>query len=69
MKPAPISIVCVDDERRVLEGLRLTLRRGFHVAAALVSRGYGISHSFIDRMRNFGRGPLEERVRVRLTGS
>jgi hypothetical protein len=30
----------------------------------LVSRGYEISQSFIDRMRNFGPGLLEERIRV-----
>jgi CheY-like chemotaxis protein len=33
----------------------------------LVSRGYEISQSFIERMRNFGPGLLEERVRVQLT--
>ena len=33
----------------------------------LVSRGYEISHSFIDRMRNFGPGLLEEPVRVRIS--
>ncbi len=60
MKPAPISILCVDDEPRVLEGLRLTLR------LAEVPK---VSHSFINRMRNFGPGLLEERVRVRLTRS
>jgi CheY-like chemotaxis protein len=32
----------------------------------LVSRGYEISQSFIDRMRNFGPGLLEERVRVQV---
>jgi CheY-like chemotaxis protein len=30
----------------------------------LVSRGYEVSQSFVDRMRNFGPGLLEERVRV-----
>jgi CheY-like chemotaxis protein len=34
MNPALISILCVDDEPRVLEGLKLTLRRGFNVATA-----------------------------------
>ncbi|MGO9992284.1 MAG: HD domain-containing phosphohydrolase [Steroidobacteraceae bacterium] len=33
----------------------------------LVSRGYEISQSFVERMRNFGPGLLEERVRVRLS--
>jgi CheY-like chemotaxis protein len=33
----------------------------------LVSRGYEVSHSFIDRMRNFGSGLLDERVRVQVT--
>lgn len=32
----------------------------------LVSRGYEISESFIERMRNFGPGLLEERVRVQV---
>lgn len=32
----------------------------------LVSRGYEISLSFVDRMRNFAPGLLEEKVRVRL---
>jgi hypothetical protein len=35
----------------------------------LVSQGYEISHSFIDRIRNFGPGLLEGRVRVRLARS
>ena len=34
MNPTLISILCVDDEPRVLEGLKLTLRRGFNVATA-----------------------------------
>jgi hypothetical protein len=32
----------------------------------LVSSGYEVSQSFVDRMRNFGPGLLEERVRVRI---
>lgn len=32
----------------------------------LVSRGYEVSESFIDRMRNFGPGLLAERVRVQM---
>jgi CheY-like chemotaxis protein len=34
MRPATPSILCVDDEPRVLDGLRLTLRRGFEVLTA-----------------------------------
>ena len=34
MNPTLISILCVDDEPRVLDGLKLTLRRGFNVATA-----------------------------------
>jgi hypothetical protein len=32
----------------------------------LVSSGYEVSQSFVDRMRNFGSGLLEERVRIRI---
>jgi DNA-binding NtrC family response regulator len=34
MRAATPSILCVDDEPRVLDGLRLTLRRGFEVLTA-----------------------------------
>jgi DNA-binding NtrC family response regulator len=34
MRPTTPSILCVDDEPRVLDGLRLTLRRGFDVLTA-----------------------------------
>lgn len=34
MRPATPSILCVDDESRVLDGLRLTLRHGFDVLTA-----------------------------------
>src|ERR1700719_1967219 len=34
MRPATPSILCVDDEARVLDGLKLTLRRGFEVLTA-----------------------------------
>jgi hypothetical protein len=33
----------------------------------LVSSGYEVSQSFVDRMRNFGAGLLAERVRVRIS--
>jgi len=33
----------------------------------LVSSGYEVSQSFVDRMRNFGPGLLAERVRVRIS--
>jgi hypothetical protein len=45
-------------------GARWDLRT--EVVTLLVSRG---SHSFIDRMRNFGPGLLEEPVRVRISRS
>jgi hypothetical protein len=35
----------------------------------LVSSGYEVSQSFVDRMRNFGPGLLAERVRVRISGT
>jgi len=34
MPPTTTSILCVDDEPRVLDGLKLTLRRGFDVSTA-----------------------------------
>src|ERR1700676_4015947 len=34
MRPATPSILCVDDESRVLDGLKLALRRGFDVSTA-----------------------------------
>lgn len=34
MLPSAPSILCVDDEPRVLDGLKLTLRRGFDVSTA-----------------------------------
>lgn len=34
MPPTTMSILCVDDEPRVLDGLKLTLRRGFDVSTA-----------------------------------
>jgi len=34
MPPTTASILCVDDEPRVLDGLKLTLRRGFDVSTA-----------------------------------
>ena len=35
----------------------------------LVTRGYEVTQSFIDRMRNFGPGLLDERVRVQMSRS
>jgi hypothetical protein len=37
------------------------------VGILLVSRGYEVSQSFVDRMRNFGPNVLNEKVRVQLT--
>jgi CheY-like chemotaxis protein len=34
IRPATPSVLCVDDESRILDGLRLTLRRGFDVLTA-----------------------------------
>jgi CheY-like chemotaxis protein len=55
--------------RDVVPGMILMGDLRTELGTLLVSRGYEISHSFIDRMRNFGPGLLEERVRVRLTRS
>jgi hypothetical protein len=46
---------------RVLTDVRM------HLGTLLVSLGYEISQSFIDRVRNFGPGLPEERVRVQLS--
>jgi hypothetical protein len=34
LPPTTTSILCVDDEPRVLDGLKLTLRRSFDVSTA-----------------------------------
>ena len=34
----------------------------------LVSRGYEVSPSFVDRVRNYGSGLLEKRVRIERAG-
>ncbi len=46
----------------ILDDLRTDL------GTLLVSRGYEVSHSFVQRMRNFSPRLREERVRVRLGG-
>jgi CheY-like chemotaxis protein len=52
----------------VVPGMILIDELRTELGTLLVSRGYEISPSFIDRMRNFGPGLLEERVRVQMTG-
>ena len=51
----------------VLPGMILLDDVRTDLGTLLVSRGYEISQSFVERMRNFGPGLLEERVRVRLS--
>lgn len=53
--------------REVAPGMVLVDDLRTELGTLLVSRGYEISQSFIDRMRNFGPGLLEERVRVQVT--
>jgi CheY-like chemotaxis protein len=53
--------------RDVIPGMILMDDLRTDLGTLLVSRGYEISQSFIDRMRNFGPGLLEERVRVQVT--
>jgi CheY-like chemotaxis protein len=55
--------------RDVAPGMVLMDDLRTELGTLLVSRGYEISQSFIDRMRNFGPGLLEERVRVQVTRS
>jgi hypothetical protein len=52
--------------REVAPGMILMDDLRTELGTLLVSRGYEISPSFIDRMRNFGPGILEERVRVQI---
>jgi CheY-like chemotaxis protein len=52
--------------RDVAPGMVLMDDLRTELGTLLVSRGYEISQSFIDRMRNFGPGLLEERVRVQV---
>ncbi len=55
--------------REVSPGMILMNDLRTDLGTLLVSRGYEISQSFIDRMRNFGPGLLEERVRVQVPGT
>jgi CheY-like chemotaxis protein len=55
--------------REVVPGMVLMDDLRTDLGTLLVSRGYEISHSFMDRMRNFGPGLLEESVRVRISRS
>jgi CheY-like chemotaxis protein len=52
--------------REVVPGMILMDDLRTDLGTLLVSRGYEISQSFIDRMRNFGPGLLDERVRVQV---
>jgi hypothetical protein len=52
--------------REVAPGMILMDDLRTDLGTLLVSRGYEISQSFIDRMRNFGPGLLGERVRVQV---
>jgi hypothetical protein len=54
---------------KVVPGMILIDDLRTDLGTLLVSRGYETSHSFIDRMRNFGPGLLEEPVRVRISRS
>jgi response regulator RpfG family c-di-GMP phosphodiesterase len=51
--------------RDVVPGMILMDDLRTDLGTLLVSSGYEVSQSFVDRMRNFGPGLLEERVRVR----
>jgi CheY-like chemotaxis protein len=53
--------------REVAPGMILMDDLRTDLGTLLVSRGYEVSQNFIDRMRNFGPGLLDERVRVQLT--
>jgi hypothetical protein len=53
--------------REVAPGMVLIDDLRTEMGTLLVSRGYEISHSFVDRMRNFGPSLLEELVRVQVT--
>ena len=53
--------------RDVAPGMILMDELRTDLGTLLVSRGYEISQSFIDRMRNFGPGLLDERVRVQVS--
>jgi CheY-like chemotaxis protein len=55
--------------REVAPGMVLMDDLRTDLGTLLVSRGYEVSQSFIDRMRNFGPGLLEERVRVQVARS
>jgi CheY-like chemotaxis protein len=52
--------------RDVVPGMILLDDLHTDLGTLLVSRGYEISQSFIERMRNFGPGLLEEQVRVQV---
>ena len=53
--------------RDVVPGMILMDDLRTDLGTLLVSSGYEVSQSFVDRMRNFGPGLLEERVRVRIS--
>ncbi len=55
--------------REVSPGMILLDELRTDLGTLLVSRGYEISQSFIDRMRNFGPGLLDTRVRVQVSRS
>jgi len=50
--------------REVVPGMVLMDDLRTDLGTLLVSRGYEVSQSFVDRMRNFGPGLLDEKVRV-----
>jgi hypothetical protein len=53
--------------RDVAPGMILMDDLRTELGTLLVSRGYEVSQSFVERMRNFGPGLLDERVRVQVT--
>jgi hypothetical protein len=53
--------------RDVVPGMILMDDLRTDLGILLVSGGYEVSQSFVDRMRNFGPGLLGERVRVRIS--
>ena len=79
--PAPAikkRILFVDDEQRILDGLRTLLRRqrnqwdmafasgGVRTPAGMlvVARGYVATPGFVERVRNFAPGFVKEPIRV-----
>jgi hypothetical protein len=74
------DVLRVDDEPRIVDGLALHPRRDYHVTTdngatflgyvrahigtLLLPKGFEVTETFLERMRNFGPGILQEGVRV-----